>query len=55
VSLLRNLIPDYVAPERLYLETRWASLVPYAAAAGPAAPSVVRSARRASRRSPHAK
>ena len=34
VSLLRNLIPDYVAPERLYLETRWASLVPYAAAAG---------------------
>ena len=34
MSLLRNLIPDYVAPERLYLETRWASLVPYAAAAG---------------------
>jgi hypothetical protein len=24
---------DHVAPERLYLETRWASLVPYAAAA----------------------
>ena len=34
VSPLRNLIPDYVAPERLYLEARWASLVPYAAAAG---------------------
>jgi hypothetical protein len=31
---LRNLIPDYIAPERLYLEARWASLVPYAAAAG---------------------
>ena len=25
---------DHVAPERLYLEARWASLVPYAAAAG---------------------
>jgi len=34
VSPLRNLIPDYVAPERLYLEARWASLVPYATAAG---------------------
>jgi hypothetical protein len=34
VSPLRALIPDYVAPERLYLEARWASLVPYAAAAG---------------------
>ena len=34
VSPLRDLIPDHVAPERLYLETRWASLAPYAAAAG---------------------
>jgi hypothetical protein len=34
VSPLRTLIPDYVAPEQLYLEARWASLVPYAAAAG---------------------
>ena len=34
VSPLRNLIPNHVAPERLYLEARWASLVPYAAAAG---------------------
>ena len=34
VSPLRNLLPDYVAPERLYLEARWASPVPYAAAAG---------------------
>ena len=34
MSPLRNLLPDYVAPERLYLEARWASLVPYAAAAG---------------------
>ncbi|WFU07222.1 ISKra4 family transposase (plasmid) [Rhizobium sp. CB3171] len=33
ISPLRQLIPDHVAPERLYLETRWASLVPYAAAA----------------------
>jgi hypothetical protein len=33
-SPLRDLLPDHVAPERLYLETRWASLVPYAAAAG---------------------
>ena len=33
VSPLRVLIPDHVAPERLYLEARWASLVPYAAAA----------------------
>ena len=29
-----TLIPDHVAPERLYLEARWSSLVPYAAAAG---------------------
>jgi len=34
ISPLRTLIPDYVAPERLYLEARWASLVSYAAAAG---------------------
>jgi hypothetical protein len=34
VSPLRALIPDHVAPERLYLEARWASLVPYASAAG---------------------
>jgi hypothetical protein len=34
VSPLRALIPDHVAPERLYLEARWSSLVPYAAAAG---------------------
>lgn len=33
VSPLRELIPDHLAPERLYLETRWASLVPYGAAA----------------------
>lgn len=33
MSPLRQLIPDHVAPERLYLETRWSSLVPYAAAA----------------------
>jgi hypothetical protein len=33
VSPLRQLILDHIAPERLYLETRWASLVPYAAAA----------------------
>jgi len=33
VSPLRALMPDHVAPERLYLEARWASLVPYAAAA----------------------
>ncbi|MBB4200140.1 hypothetical protein GGD83_003967 [Rhodoblastus sphagnicola] len=33
VSPLMELIPYHVAPERLYLETRWASLVPYAAAA----------------------
>ena len=33
MSPLRQLIPDHIAPERLYLETRWASLVPYAAAA----------------------
>ena len=30
---LQDLIPCHVAPERLYLEARWASLVPYAAAA----------------------
>ncbi len=34
MSPLRDLIPDHVAPERLYLEARWSSLVPYAAAAG---------------------
>ena len=34
LSPLRDLIPGHVAPERLYLEARWASLVPYAAAAG---------------------
>ena len=33
LSLLRDLIPSHVAPERLYLEARWSSLVPYAAAA----------------------
>lgn len=33
VSPLRDLIPNHVSPERLYLEARWASLVPYAAAA----------------------
>jgi hypothetical protein len=33
VSPLRDLLPGHVAPERLYLEARWASLVPYAAAA----------------------
>ena len=33
LSPLRDLIPGHVAPERLYLEARWASLVPYAAAA----------------------
>ena len=33
VSPLRELLPDHVAPERLYLEARWASLVSYAAAA----------------------
>lgn len=33
MSPLAELIPHHVAPERLYLETRWASLVPYAAAA----------------------
>jgi hypothetical protein len=31
---LCDLIPEHVAPERLYLEARWSSLVPYAAAAG---------------------
>src|SRR5271167_868040 len=34
ISPLRDLMPDHVAPERLYLEARWSSLVPYAAAAG---------------------
>ena len=33
VSPLRELIVDHVAPERLYLATRWASLAPYAATA----------------------
>ncbi len=33
LSPLRDLIPGHIAPERLYLEARWASLVPYAAAA----------------------
>ncbi len=33
ISPLTELLPDHIAPERLYLETRWASLVPYAAAA----------------------
>lgn len=32
-SPLCDLISDHVAPERLYLEARWSSLVPYAAAA----------------------
>lgn len=34
VSPLRDLITDHIAPERLYLEARWSSLAPYAAAAG---------------------
>jgi hypothetical protein len=34
MSPLRALLPQHVAPERLYLEARWASLIPYAAAAG---------------------
>jgi hypothetical protein len=25
----RSSVPGHVAPERLYLEARWASLVPY--------------------------
>jgi hypothetical protein len=33
VSPLKELLSGHVAPERLYLETRWASLVPYAATA----------------------
>lgn len=33
ISPLTQLLAAPVAPERLYLETRWASLVPYAAAA----------------------
>lgn len=32
ISPLTKLIPVHVAPERLYLETKWASLVSYAAA-----------------------
>lgn len=31
-SPLVTIIPHHIAPERLYLEARWASLVPYAAA-----------------------
>ena len=34
VSPLHALLPDHVAPERLYIEARWSSLVPYTAAAG---------------------
>ena len=34
VSPLKELLSGHVAPERLYLEARWASLVPYAATAG---------------------
>jgi hypothetical protein len=34
VSPLTEIIPDHIAPERLYLETRWASLVSYAGAVG---------------------
>lgn len=34
LSPLTALLADHVAPERLYLEIRWAALVPYAAAAG---------------------
>jgi len=34
ISPVAALLPDHVAPERLYLEARWASLAPYAAAAG---------------------
>lgn len=33
VSPLRGQLPNRVAAERLYLEARWASLIPYAAAA----------------------
>ncbi|MGH7044542.1 MAG: ISKra4 family transposase [Acetobacteraceae bacterium] len=33
ISPLREFIPGHVSPERLYLEAKWASLVPYAAAA----------------------
>ncbi len=33
IAPLVALIPQHIAPERLYLETRWAALVPYAAAA----------------------
>jgi len=32
ISPLRDLLPDHIAPERLFLEARWASLVPYAVA-----------------------
>jgi hypothetical protein len=34
VSPPREMVPGHAAPERLHPETRWASLVPYAAAAG---------------------
>lgn len=33
MSPLNELLSDHTAPERLYLETRWASLAPYAATA----------------------
>jgi hypothetical protein len=33
ISPLKDLFSDHTAPERLYLETRWASLAPYAATA----------------------
>ena len=33
ITPLTALIPNHVSPERLYLETRWAATVPYAAAA----------------------
>jgi hypothetical protein len=33
VSPLKDLLSDHTAPERLYLEARWASLIPYAATA----------------------
>lgn len=34
ISPLRDLLPGHVAPERLCLEARWSSLVPYASVAG---------------------
>jgi len=34
LSPLRDLNPNHIAPERLYLDARWASLALYAAAAG---------------------